>query len=72
MSGKGDTRRPQQISDEEMNARWEAAFGKKDDALISDSTDKDRHYEEASDLSEEMRLHQRKMCRDDDDYLLAC
>lgn len=31
------------------------------DALKSDSKDKDRFYEEASDLSEEMKLHHDKM-----------
>lgn len=61
MSGKGSGRRPAQISEAEMQARWDAAFGKKEDALKSDSTDKDRYYEEASDLSDEMRLHHDKM-----------
>jgi len=28
MNGKGDKRRPQDISDEEMERRWERAFGK--------------------------------------------
>lgn len=58
---KGSGRRPAQISEAEMQARWDAAFGKKEDALRSDSTDKDRHYEEAGDINTEMRLHQEKM-----------
>lgn len=28
-AGKGDKRRPQQISDEEMEKRWNKIFGKK-------------------------------------------
>jgi len=30
MSGKGSKQRPSQISAEELQRRWEAAFGKKD------------------------------------------
>jgi len=30
MNGKGDKRRPQDISDEEMERRWEKVFGKKE------------------------------------------
>jgi len=32
--GKGDKRRPTQISDEEMAKRWDAIFGKKDEEVV--------------------------------------
>jgi hypothetical protein len=31
MNGKGDSRRPMQISHEEYEKRWEAIFGKKEE-----------------------------------------
>lgn len=36
-------------------------FGKPLCALTSNSTEKDRHYEEAGNVNEEMALHQEKM-----------
>lgn len=29
MNGKGDTRRPQEVSDEKMEENWKRIFGKK-------------------------------------------
>lgn len=54
--GKGSGRRPQQISDSEMQDRWNVAFKPKDELAGNGTT-----YEEASNVNDEMKLHQEKM-----------
>lgn len=41
------------------------------DALKTSSTETDRHYEEAGNVNEEMKLHQEKMYYLDDEYQLG-
>jgi len=40
---------------------YDRIFGKPKCALTTNSTETDRHYEEAGSISDEMRLHQDKM-----------
>jgi hypothetical protein len=49
MNGKGDKRRPQEISDEEMKERWDAIFKQKPNEEMFDENDlssKDKEKEE--------------------------
>lgn len=46
---------------EAYNENYERIFGKPICVLTSNSTDKDRNYEEAGSVGEEMQLHQEKM-----------
>jgi len=58
---KGSGRRLAQVSDETVKSNWDRVFGKPDDALSTESKGSDRHFEEASDISDEMKLIQDKM-----------
>jgi len=49
MNGKGDKRRPMQISQEELDARWDAIFKQKPNEEMFDENDlssKDKEKEE--------------------------
>ena len=59
MSGKGSKQRPTDM--EAYRENYERIFGKPICVLTSNSTETDRHYEEACDLNSEMQLHQEKM-----------
>ncbi len=71
MTGKGSTRRPQQADDEVVQSEWDRICGKPICVLTSNSTETDRHYEEAGSVGEEMRLIQEKMDYLDDEYQLG-
>lgn len=59
MAGKGSRQRPTDMDAYREN--YERIFGKPICALTSNSTETDRHYEEAGSVNEEMRLMQEKM-----------
>ena len=39
MSGKGSSRRPQQVSDEQMLSAWEQIFGRKEEVKEQEETE---------------------------------